>query len=142
MKDVKLIIQDLRNSGVRLSLEGEDIAVDSAKGKLTSEVISAIRSNKGRIVEYLKKNRPSSSFSRIQQAKEMEAYPLSSSQQRLWIISQFEEASAAYHITKVFEFEGALDQQALAYAFDKLIERHEILRTVFREDRQGFVKQH
>lgn len=41
----------------------------------------------------------------------------------------------------VYVFEGDLDKPALEQAFTTLIERHEILRTIFKEDAQGQVRQ-
>ncbi len=77
----------------------------------------------------------------IPNAPEADHYPLASSQQRIWILSQFEEASIAYHIPGAFIFEGELNLAALDFAFDKLIKRHEVLRTVFRTDQQANVYQ-
>ncbi|WP_133054867.1 non-ribosomal peptide synthetase, partial [Niastella populi] len=69
------------------------------------------------------------------------SYPLSFSQRRLWVLSQFEEANIAYNLPRVYVFEGELNREALKFAFDSVIGRHEILRTVFREDEQGEVRQ-
>ncbi|AEV98678.1 hypothetical protein A4D02_09040 [Niastella koreensis] len=68
-------------------------------------------------------------------------YPLSSAQYRLWLLSQFEQANIGYVVPSSQVFEGPLDRNALEYAFKNVIERHEILRTVFREDQAGEVKQ-
>ncbi|WP_406826316.1 amino acid adenylation domain-containing protein [Pedobacter sp. KACC 23697] len=68
-------------------------------------------------------------------------YALSSAQRRLWVLNQFSEGSAAYHLPAVYVFEGFLDQKALQYAFEQLISRHEILRTIFRADEYGEVHQ-
>jgi len=70
-----------------------------------------------------------------------EFYVLSSSQNRLWLLSQFEKGSIAYNIPGVYVFDGQLDQPALKSAFDRLLERHEILRTVFKEVTPGEVRQ-
>ncbi|HEY0065824.1 MAG TPA: MupA/Atu3671 family FMN-dependent luciferase-like monooxygenase [Flavisolibacter sp.] len=78
----------------------------------------------------------------IPKAPEMDGYPLSSSQRRSWILSQFEEANAAYNMPGVYIFEGDLDTEAFEYAFDSIINRHEALRTVFREDGQGEIRQY
>jgi natural product biosynthesis luciferase-like monooxygenase protein/amino acid adenylation domain-containing protein len=78
----------------------------------------------------------------IPKAPEMDGYPLSSSQRRSWILSQFEEANAAYNMPGVYIFEGYLDAEAFEYAFDSIISRHEALRTVFREDGQGEIRQY
>ncbi|WP_217607379.1 condensation domain-containing protein, partial [Chitinophaga sp. GbtcB8] len=70
------------------------------------------------------------------------AYELSAAQRRLWVLSQFEEGNLAYNMPGTYVFEGNLDTTALAAAFNDLIARHEILRTVFKEDEQGEVKQY
>ncbi|PSL21502.1 non-ribosomal peptide synthetase [Chitinophaga ginsengisoli] len=58
-------------------------------------------------------------------------YPVSYAQHRLWVLHQFDGIDLAYSITEIFEYEGKLDTVRLAAAFDILINRHEILRTVF-----------
>ncbi|MGB8193271.1 MAG: amino acid adenylation domain-containing protein, partial [Chitinophagaceae bacterium] len=82
-----------------------------------------------------------SEFFSIAEAAPAESYPLSASQRRLWILSQFEAANAAYNIAGANVFEGNLDQQALSYSFSMLLSRHESLRTVFREDASGEARQ-
>nr|WP_294979044.1 non-ribosomal peptide synthetase [uncultured Pseudomonas sp.] len=59
--------------------------------------------------------------------------PLSAAQTRLWFLWQMEPHSAAYNIPAAVRLRGALDEDALERAFAALIERHESLRTVFRE---------
>jgi tyrocidine synthetase-3 len=58
-------------------------------------------------------------------------YPVSYAQQRLWVLHQFEGIDLAYSITEIFEYEGRLDLALLTTAFNILISRHEVLRTVF-----------
>ncbi|WP_461124611.1 amino acid adenylation domain-containing protein [Saccharothrix stipae] len=59
--------------------------------------------------------------------------PLSSAQQRLWLIQQMEGTSAAYNFPLVFKLAGALDVDAFTAAVGDVVERHEALRTVFGE---------
>jgi amino acid adenylation domain-containing protein len=80
-------------------------------------------------------------FMPIVPAKQQPSYPLSSAQQRLWVVSQFEESNRAYIMPGAFKLEGNLDADALDRCFNHLIERHEILRTVFRQDERGEVRQ-
>jgi acyl transferase domain-containing protein/acyl carrier protein len=70
-----------------------------------------------------------------------EYYPLSSAQFRLWMVSQVEESNIAYNMPGMYVFEGELDLPALENSFRTLIERHEILRTVFRVNAQDEVQQ-
>src|SRR5690349_5823612 len=58
--------------------------------------------------------------------------PLSFAQQRLWFLDQFSPGSCAYNVPRVFRLTGTLSLQALQSALDSLVERHEILRTVFK----------
>lgn len=61
-------------------------------------------------------------------------YMVSSSQRRLWLISQQEEGSSAYHIPGEFELRGKYSTSSFDKAIREIIKRHEILRTVFREN--------
>ncbi|AMP99737.1 Nonribosomal peptide synthetase [Pedobacter cryoconitis] len=81
-------------------------------------------------------------YTEIPLAAPAESYVLSSSQRRLWILSQFSEGNIAYNVPGSYLFEGELDVQSLQYSFDALIARHEILRTVFRIDKEGDVRQY
>ncbi|WP_161964279.1 non-ribosomal peptide synthetase/type I polyketide synthase [Chitinophaga flava] len=68
-------------------------------------------------------------------------YALSSSQQRLWILNQFEEGLASYNITHQVELNGDYDIRLFKMAVYTVLERHEILRTVFRKNNEGEVRQ-
>jgi len=57
--------------------------------------------------------------------------PLSFAQQRLWFVEQMGETGAAYHIPVRLRLKGALDREALLRALDRIVARHEALRTVF-----------
>lgn len=61
----------------------------------------------------------------------MAAAPLSFAQERLWFLNQVEGLSAAYNSAEVFRLSGPLDADALETAFGDVVERHEVLRTVF-----------
>jgi len=77
----------------------------------------------------------------IPQYPEQPDYPLSPSQRRIWILSQFRESNIAYNISDTYIFEGGLDPDAFDQALRMLVARHDSLRTVFREDHLGNIRQ-
>ncbi|HET8773600.1 MAG TPA: amino acid adenylation domain-containing protein, partial [Thermoanaerobaculia bacterium] len=58
--------------------------------------------------------------------------PLSLAQQRLWFLDQLDKAaSAAYHMPAALRLTGDLDEAALQATLDRVVARHEVLRTRF-----------
>jgi len=57
--------------------------------------------------------------------------PLSFAQERFWFLDQFESAWPVYNSCKVERLIGDLSVEALEHSFDLIIQRHEILRTVY-----------
>ncbi|WP_246653500.1 non-ribosomal peptide synthetase [Nonomuraea guangzhouensis] len=70
-----------------------------------------------------------------------ERIPLSTAQQRLWFLHRLEGPSPTYNIPLPIRLSGDLDREALQAAVDDLADRHEVLRTVFRES-DGQAYQH
>ncbi|MFN2633628.1 MAG: condensation domain-containing protein, partial [Thermoanaerobaculia bacterium] len=62
--------------------------------------------------------------------------PLSSAQQRLWVLDQLVPGNSFYNVPRTFRIEGALDSRVLAAALEETVRRHESLRTTF-ENRDG-----
>ncbi len=60
-----------------------------------------------------------------------ETVALSYAQQRLWFMAQLDSASATYHVSLVLRLDGELDSRVLRASLDRLLARHEALRTVF-----------
>jgi amino acid adenylation domain-containing protein len=60
-----------------------------------------------------------------------EPLPLSFAQQRLLFLTRIEGASAAYHLPAGLRLTGDLDRNALQHALDRIVARHEALRTTF-----------
>ena len=67
----------------------------------------------------------------VTSAERVGPVPLSFAQQRLWFLAQMGGISEAYHIPFGFRLRGALDQGALRRALERIVARHEALRTTF-----------
>ncbi len=59
--------------------------------------------------------------------------PLSFAQRRMWFLSRLNPGDASYNMPVLLRFDGPLDLALLERSLNALIERHEILRTVFPE---------
>ncbi|MBV9927176.1 MAG: amino acid adenylation domain-containing protein, partial [Acidobacteria bacterium] len=59
------------------------------------------------------------------------AQPLSPGQQAIWFLQQLEPDGAAYNIARALRLNADVDAPALGRAFQRLLERHEVLRATF-----------
>ncbi|WP_122855724.1 non-ribosomal peptide synthetase, partial [Pseudomonas viridiflava] len=57
--------------------------------------------------------------------------PLSFAQQRLWFLAQMEDANSAYNIPLGLQLNGQLDTRALKRALERIVVRHDSLRSRF-----------
>ena len=71
--------------------------------------------------------------SAIEKIERSENLPLSYEQQRIWFVDQLEGGSSQYNITGAFPVNGTLDHKAFWQALNKIVQRHEVLRTNFKE---------
>jgi amino acid adenylation domain-containing protein len=62
--------------------------------------------------------------------------PLSHAQEQLWFLNQLLPSSSAYNVAIRVDIRGALDRDVLQRSLEAVVDRHEILRTIFRS-RQG-----
>ena len=58
--------------------------------------------------------------------------PLSYAQQRMWVLDQVEPGNCSYNVRRVIQITGSLNVEALRQTSNKIVERHESLRTTFQ----------
>src|ERR671931_931379 len=66
--------------------------------------------------------------------------PLSSLQEQLWFLDRLAPGRRAYNVSRTFRLTGPVDVAALERAFGDVVQRHEVLRTVFTVDETGPVQ--
>lgn len=71
----------------------------------------------------------------LPQSRDNTAFPLSFAQQRLWFLDRLEPGSPLYNIPSVLRVKGHLNIDALENSFNEIIKRHEVLRTIFSEEK-------
>ncbi|WP_212003977.1 non-ribosomal peptide synthetase [Chitinophaga sp. HK235] len=82
-----------------------------------------------------------SAFNAIDRVPEADHYAISPAQSRLWILSQYEEALVSYNMPGHVVLNGMYDTTLFQRAVEAVIDRHEILRTVFVMDASGEIRQ-
>ena len=77
------------------------------------------------------KNKTAAEIPALKRRSQEELAPLSYAQQRLWFLDQLEPGSAAYNIPFKLRLRGELNREAVAWALNEMVRRHEVLRTRF-----------
>ncbi|MEL6935362.1 MAG: condensation domain-containing protein, partial [Cyanobacteria bacterium J06607_17] len=90
-----------------------------------------------KLTQHLQKKRQDSPSSIPVQSRDTDTFPLSFSQQRLWLLHQLQPESPFYHLPSSIRITGPLDIPILEKSLTTLCERHEPLRTVFKFDGDG-----
>lgn len=139
------LIKYLRKNKIFLKLDNGDLKISAKKNVIDDDVIFLVKKNKKELVDYLLKKTNSRLIFKANEIKLLpiqDNYILSSSQRRMWMLSQFEAGNIAYNVSGTYRFKGKLNQKLLESSFRSLIKRHEILRTVFKEGEEGEIRQY
>jgi len=72
-----------------------------------------------------------------QEVKSPEQQRLSFAQERLWFIEKYVGESVAYNLPFIGKLKDNIDIQCLKQALYSIVARHEVLRTLIKEDEQG-----
>jgi amino acid adenylation domain-containing protein len=142
MKRLLDLLTVCRENGIRFTIDQHSgqLKMRGNVQVLGDEEINLIRSHKEEIVAMYKQAgfQPAA----IVAAEIQPHYELSPAQKRIWILHGLAGGGAAYHIVAANLLEGELNLASLQLAFDRVIERHEILRTVFKENEPGDIRQY
>lgn len=137
MKEVLDLLSELRTRGISVSLDesGSRLKVKGQLEALDEPGKTSLHKYREEIIAMLK--HAGGEPSPIIAAQQQSSYPLTSTQSRFWILSQHEEANSAYNIYTASFFTHRPDADRLERCIQWLIRRHEILRTVFRQEEDG-----
>jgi amino acid adenylation domain-containing protein/non-ribosomal peptide synthase protein (TIGR01720 family) len=142
---MKELLEKIGKAGLLMNVVDGELKLFADGGQIDPEILNAIKAKKGEITAYLIQNEvgeiSNTEYENIPLIPLAESYPISSAQRRLWLLSQFEGGSLAYNLPARVYLSDTCDIEKFKAAIDSTIERHEILRTVFKEDKNGEVRQ-
>lgn len=137
------LLDQLIIRNIKISIQGHNLKIDGPEENISSEVIQLIKENKQAILAFLQEIKGGQHLvSRIPNCLvDPNGYVLSSSQRNLYLLCQLGLGSSAYNMCGVVRLNGNLNIRALDHAQISLMERHETLRTVFKENGSGEIRQ-
>ncbi|MFK7750329.1 MAG: amino acid adenylation domain-containing protein [Kordia sp.] len=134
-------IKNLSDQGIYLHLKEGKLKL-SFEGNISPDILQEVKAKKEDIIAYLENHSLGAvTEDTIQLAPKANGYPLSVSQKRFWAIDQINSNANSYNIPSEFPLEGDYDIALFEKAIMAVIDRHEILRTVFKQDENQDLKQ-
>ena len=81
--------------------------------------------------EFLSKSKTQNKISQIPKTDKKELYNISSAQRRMYFMQSLDKDNTAYNETQILQVDGILDKNQLIKSLERLVNRHESLRTNF-----------
>lgn len=126
-----------KQNGIDILLVEEKLQVRLPKNKeVDKNILNELKENKELLIEFLRENKRTANLrNKIERVDKstVNRIPLSFSQERLWFVDRL-EGTLQYHINLLLRLKGNLNKEALENSLKTIVNRHEVLRTVFSED--------
>ncbi|WP_232511970.1 non-ribosomal peptide synthetase [Herbaspirillum sp. meg3] len=138
MNGVEHLMAQLAERGVTLTCSGSDLRVRGPAGALSPALRAELGVRKAELIAHLQALSQSPltmSFPELARSPvQRTTAPLSFNQRRLWFLDRLEGGGSAFVIMAGWRLKGALDRAALERAVSALTARHELLRSVIRDE--------
>ncbi|NET57683.1 MAG: AMP-binding protein [Symploca sp. SIO2E6] len=131
MNNLVEFLQNIYHQGWQLWSENGQLCYDAPQDKSTDSILATLKQHKTEILQLL-------SNIDLYQTDGLQpvAFPLTEAQKQFWFLDQLEENSRQAYVDQFcLELEGVLDGYTIEQAIQKIVERHEALRT--RIDSEG-----
>ncbi len=125
------LIHKLRQNNITVELVGDQLKLEVPEDFEGDDILAEVRERKQALITYIKNVKGGAEFQSIVPALVKDSYALSSAQNRLYFLYEFDKRSTAYNMPYVAELAGNLDETRLKDALIALVGRHESLRTYF-----------
>ena len=136
--NMAVFLTELFQQDIRVRLEENKLKVDAPKGALTQDIKATLSANKSALIDYLRNQNRQTSLPVLARVDRAQAYfSLSSAQERMWFLQQFEQDSGEYNVNALLALTSSTasnnsDHTALfKRVFAALIAEQEVFRTAF-----------
>lgn len=132
---VAQLLAELSEQGVQLRADGDHLRIRAPKGVMTTEMRDLLVKHKAELVLLLRQHTTSINATElplVPVSRERDLL-LSFAQQRMWFLSRLQPNNPSYNISVAARLGGLLNVIALEHSFREIVQRHEVLRTTFRE---------
>ncbi len=134
MDGVGKLIRRLLRSEVSIWCERNTIRFRGPTSSIAQSDMESLRAHKEEVVRFLQSSGlTDGDLPLVEAMKRTSSLPTSLTQQRLWFLSNMEATGSTYHLAGGVRLQGKLDRTALRRGLDRIVDRHEILRTTFAE---------
>ncbi|MBW4597355.1 MAG: amino acid adenylation domain-containing protein [Brasilonema angustatum HA4187-MV1] len=131
--NLKQFVVELSHQDVELWVEGNRLCVDAPEGVLTPQTRDLLAKYKTELILLLdEKNTDTATDLPLIKAERPQNIPLSFAQEQLWLLNQLEPDNPFYNEYVALKLHGHLNVVALEQSLNKIISRHEVLRTNFQ----------
>jgi amino acid adenylation domain-containing protein len=125
------LLQSANRQGIELWFEGDKLRFRAPQGALSPELRTALKEQKEALLVHL----------RQQEAEQVSQYPVSYGQQGIWITNETYPDSPALNVAFSSRIWSEVDVPRLHNAFQSLVDRHAVLRTVYAVNKDGLPEQ-
>ncbi|GAX45459.1 amino acid adenylation domain-containing protein [Tolypothrix sp. NIES-4075] len=134
--NIEQLVANLTKQGVKLWVESEQLRVNAPKGVLTPDTRDLLVKHKTELISLLHQKNEIVQFTESSATTPIKVdrpqnLPLSFAQEQLWLLHQIEPDNPSYNEQIALKLQGHLNVVALEQSLNKIISRHEVLRTNF-----------
>ncbi|GMV31581.1 MAG: hypothetical protein AMXMBFR59_37060 [Rhodanobacteraceae bacterium] len=134
------LLQDVRDSGIQIFVDNGQLKVRAGRDAMSDDLRARIRANKDALIALLAELGDGVAVSAdapLRPRAEAGRTPLSFAQQRLWLMDDLGVDPAQYNVPVALRVDGAFDTTRAEAALAAIVQRHEVLRSVYASDADG-----
>ena len=133
--NISTLIKKSADQGVLLYVEDNNLKFKLTVQEFPPQLKQEIIDNKSEIIKFLalEASVKRASDKVIPKLTGTDKLRASFAQQRLWFIDKLRGGSAEYNMSAAFTVKGTIDVGVLTSVFNRIVQRHQVLRTVLTE---------